>query len=220
MRVRSEYHASALYIICSLFYCPPSHPSSHHPSLHRTLPRHGIFFWVWSGWQWGQLGYCDIVCWRNSEECFPLCPSSSHHLHSQPQQYGLCSTEFPSIHPQYHTITTHHGGRTYNGNPIQGMLILLLLNTSLSTHINMTHARDFYLPWYWAVGSGCFADIDIIFFAIAARCIIYYLFYCPPFTPIIPSSIIASCTDIPRHDIVFWVCGGGGSGLPKANMLG
>ena len=162
----------------------------HHPSLHRTLPRHGIFFWVWSGWQWGQLGYRDIVCWRNSEECFPLCPSSSHHLHSQPQQYGLCSTEFPSIHPQYHTITTHHGGRTYNGNPIQGMLILLLLNTSLSTHINMTHARDFYLPWYWAVGSGCFADIDIIFFAIAARCIIYYLFYCPPFTPIIPSSII------------------------------
>ena len=53
------------------------------------------------------------------------------------------------------------------------------------------------------------------------RCSLHYLLFVllPPIHTHHPI-IHHSCTDIPRHDIVFWVCGGGGSGLPKANMLG
>ena len=77
----------ALFIICSLFYFPPSHPSSHHPSLHRTLPRNGIVFWVRWGWQWGQLGDHDIVC-----------------------AGGTLRSAFPAVHPPSagHATPTHH----------------------------------------------------------------------------------------------------------------
>ena len=64
-----------LFVLCSIAPLLTHHPTIHHC----TELSQGMAFFsgCGRGGSGGSWGICDIVCWRNSEECFPLCPSSS-----------------------------------------------------------------------------------------------------------------------------------------------
>jgi hypothetical protein len=78
---------------------------------------------------------------------------------------------------------------------------------------NMSPALNFYLHWYWAVGSRCFTDLTLVL--IVHHCSLYYLLFVllPPFSisPIIshyPSFLHRTLQCM----VLFSGCGGGGSG--------
>ena len=163
----------------------------------------------------GLLAVCpSLAFWENLPACFLVPPpalTTHYHIH-------LLLTMIPpppSTHSIHHyTITTHHGGHTQPYNyPIQFKVCYKIIIECASLSIaNMSPTLNFYLHWYWAVGSRCFTDLTLVL-TCPSLLTVLFIMCSPPFSisPIIshyPSFLHRTLQCM----VLFSGGGGGGSG--------